>query len=68
MDEKDREYVKKALKGQHKIFERSLSKAIRDEEDGRQAYMRYIRIIGEIREYAYERKITIKEAAEELSR
>ncbi len=67
MDAKDREYLEKAVKNYHKTLEESLSKAIRADEEGKEGYMRYLRIIGEVREYAYERKITIEEAAKELS-
>jgi len=67
MDRKDREYLEKALKNYHKSLEESLSRAIRREENGKEGYMRYLRIIGEVREYAYERKIGLKQAAKELS-
>ena len=67
MDKKDREYLQKALKNYHKNLEESLSRAIRREEEGEEGYMRYLQIIGEVREYAYERKISLKQAAKELS-
>lgn len=67
MNEKDREYIRKALKDFHNSMEDSLSRVISREEQGADGFMHYITLINEIREYAIEKKISVKQAAKELS-
>ncbi len=65
-DEKDREYIRRALSDFHGTLESSLSRAISREEGGADGYGRYLRIMGEIREYAYSNKMPVKKAAREI--
>ena len=66
MDSKDREFLKKALKNYHHSIEESLSKAISSEEQGPDAFKRYVDIMNEIRAYARSKGMKEKEAAREL--
>lgn len=68
MKEEDKEYIRKALKDFHRSMEDSLSRVISREEQGSEGFFHYVRLMNEIREYAYKRKITVKQAARELSR
>ena len=67
MDSKDREYLKKALKHYRHSLEKSLSKAISEEENGPEGFKRYMRLMNEIRAYARSKRIDEKQAAKELS-
>ncbi len=67
-DEKDREYIRRALSDYHGNLESSLSRAISREEDGAAGYKRYLRIMGEIRDCAYRNKMPVKKAAKEILR
>ncbi len=67
-NEKDREYIRRALKDFHNSMEDSLSRVISKEEQGEDGFMHYITLMNEIREYARKRSITVKQAARELSR
>ncbi len=49
-------------------MEDSLSRVISREEQGEEGFMHYITLMNEIREYARERSISVKQAARELSR
>ena len=68
MKEKDKEYIRMALKDFHNSMEDSLSRVISKEEQGADGFMHYITLMNEIREYARKRSITLKQAARELSR
>ncbi len=68
MDDRDREYLREAVRNFHKNLESSLGRVISREEKGKDGYMRYIRIINEVRDYADRKRIPVKQAAKELSR
>ncbi len=68
MDDKDKEYLREAMRNFHKTLESSLGRVISREEKGKEGYMRYIRIINEVRDYADRKRISVKQAAKELSK
>ena len=68
MNERDKEYIRKALKDFHISMEDSLSRVISKEEQGEDGFMHYITLMNEIRDYAHKRSITVKQAARELSK
>lgn len=67
MDKRDVYVLKEALKDKHRdeTFERALGRAIRNEKGG---FERYIRVISEVRNFAYKKKIDILEAARILAK
>ena len=67
MDDKDREYIRRALRNYHHSMEESLSKEISREEQGPDGFRRYMNIMNEIRAYARSKGITEKKAAKELA-
>ncbi|GEM_PF-3447079 len=67
MNEKDKEYIRKALKDYHNSMEDSLSRVMSRAEMGADGFLHYINLMNEIREYAEKRKIDVKKAAKELS-